>query len=351
MLRISYLLMACGLFVCLGMGCMSGSALQTDAANGGDYKNEIRKIAAPYTLKWTEWELENLGTLLKGQANTSDEILARNISIIVKEENLGIMPPVNVRATKPPQLLVVSPKNQILYFDRLLLVPNMDMSQITLIEDKIDALGLSSLVVELGGFGAAYPAVVSQDMPKKRVVSAAVEEWAHQYLTFRPLGFLYLLDCLGFSQSTDVINMNETVAGVIAEEIGSKVYDRYYRADDLDSIESEVPQGFDFDAEMRQTRSTVNLLLASGQVNAAESYMESRRMLFVENGYRIRKLNQAYFAFHGIYGQDPCAVSPVYETLSILRNSYSDLASFVRDVSAMRSYDELRIAAALITNR
>ena len=33
--------------------------------------------------------------------------------------------------------------------------------------------------------------------------------------------------------------------------------------------------------------------------------MEQRRQLFVENGYYIRKLNQAYFAFYGAYADVP----------------------------------------------
>jgi hypothetical protein len=33
--------------------------------------------------------------------------------------------------------------------------------------------------------------------------------------------------------------------------------------------------------------------------------MEQRRIVFWENGYHIRRLNQAYFAFHGSYAADP----------------------------------------------
>ena len=56
---------------------------------------------------------------------------------------------------------------------------------------------------------------------------------------------------------------------------------------------------------MHTTRVTVDALLAAGKINEAESYMEQRRQLFVQNGYTIRKLNQAYFAFYGAYADVP----------------------------------------------
>ena len=56
---------------------------------------------------------------------------------------------------------------------------------------------------------------------------------------------------------------------------------------------------------MHETRVNVDEMLADGQVAEAENYMEARRQFFWENGYHIRKLNQAYFAFHGAYADQP----------------------------------------------
>jgi hypothetical protein len=39
----------------------------------------------------------------------------------------------------------------------------------------------------------------------------------------------------------------------------------------------------------------------AGKVELAEEFMEERRQFFWKKGYHIRKLNQAYFAFHGAY--------------------------------------------------
>ena len=67
-----------------------------------------------------------------------------------------------------------------------------------------------------------------------------------------------------------------------------------------------------------------------GRVRDAEEYMEIRRILFRENGYPIRKLNQAYFAFHGSYGTGAAATSPIGPKLERLRSLTPDLRTFSR---------------------
>ncbi|MEZ4715811.1 MAG: hypothetical protein R2851_06945 [Caldilineaceae bacterium] len=63
------------------------------------------------------------------------------------------------------------------------------------------------------------------------------------------------------------------------------------------------PTPFDFRTEMRRTRLMVDRLLADPITRRGRRpYMEQQRQQFVANGYPIRKLNQAYFAFHGSYG-------------------------------------------------
>jgi len=315
---------------------------------GKDSGAEIRRIAEPYALELLTWELQNcLAPAAQGSDASvlpvSPELLSRDIEQALAEQKIAAAPPVRTRLQPPPLLLVVSPRERILYSDRLLLQPGLEISRIEEVESAIDAIGLSSLVVKIGGFGAAYPAIVSPSMPLKNIVEAAVEEWAHQYLALRPLGFLYLLDCLGFSQDAGVITMNETLAGMIAQEIGDMVYRRYG--------ESPLPQqaggtadGFDFSAEMGLTRRHVDELLAAGRVDEAEVYMEQRRIFFNSHDFPIRKLNQAYFAFHGIYGQDPGSASPVYGQMRKLRDASSSLAGFVDRVSAMTVYAELEQA-------
>ena len=47
---------------------------------------------------------------------------------------------------------------------------------------------------------------------------------------------------------------------------------------------------------------------AQAKIVAAEDYMEQQRRYINSNGYGIRKLNQAYFAFYGAYADSPGAM-------------------------------------------
>jgi hypothetical protein len=323
-------------------------ALSAGCLPGGGQGVEIRRTAQPYALNLLTWELQNFLSPISQASPAPDlpvppDVLAGDIEQVLAEQGMAAVPRVRTRLQDPPLLLVVSPRERILYLDRVLLLPGLDAGQIEEVETGIDSLGLSSLVVKIGGFGAAYPAIVSPSMPLKNIVQAAVEEWAHQYLALRPLGLLYLLDSLGFSQDPNVITMNETLAGMIAEEIGAGVYRRYDQGQGQQQG-SGSKAGFDFDAEMRLTRREVDELLDAGRVVEAEEYMQARREIFSGHGYSIRKLNQAYFAFHGIYGQDPGSASPIYGQMRELRNASASLAGFVGRVSAMTGYAELEQA-------
>jgi hypothetical protein len=137
--------------------------------------------------------------------------------------------------------------------------------------------------------------------------------------------------------------MNETLAGIVSGEISAEVYARYYQDQEETKAGRNTP-GFDFDAEMRETRQKVDEYLSQGKIVEAERYMEERRKEFVAHGYHIRKLNQAYFAFHGIYGYHPASVSPIYKDLKQLRVKSPSLKHFLDQAATMKSYAELREA-------
>lgn len=333
------------LMLCAGCFVVAGGE-RGNTISPADIRLQVRNEAGPYALDVVAWELANLCSAsasadIKGPAATVFSSLEQNVTEALVVENFTVFPHVRVKLVTPPLLLVVSPRDRIVYFDRVLLSPGLSGGVMAEIEQGVDAHGLSSLVVQLGGFGAAYPAIVSPDMPPAHAVNAAVEEWAHQYLAFKPLGFLYLLDSLGVRQDPVIIVMNETLAGMIAQEVGSQVYGRYY-LDTGSQVIAEREAAVDFEREMRATRVRVDELLAGGRIDEAERYMEDRRQYFNHNGYAIRKLNQAYFAFHGIYGQDPGAASPVYLEMLMLRNRCAGLSAFVDKVSAMTTYAELQ---------
>ncbi|MBI4496515.1 MAG: hypothetical protein HY689_01280, partial [Chloroflexi bacterium] len=98
---------------------------------------------------------------------------------------------------------------------------------------------------------------------------------------------------------------------------------------------------FDFRQEMRETRLEADRLLALGQVEAAERYMEERRKVFVVQGYALRKLNQAYFAFHGTYGDSPASVSPIFGYLQSVRQRSGSVGKFLKTVARIGRYEDL----------
>ena len=77
--------------------------------------------------------------------------------------------------------------------------------------------------------------------------------------------------------------------------------------------------------------------------------MEERRQFMWENGYRIRKLNQAYFAFHGAYADQPGGAAgavedPIGDAVRNLRAQSPSLAAFLNRVSWMWTYEQLQDA-------
>lgn len=273
------------------------------------------------------------------------EILAEE-GIVFRLPLLGdlVFPPVEFEFQTSPHLLVISPRERIETLEKISLVPSMKQGEMEEVERQVDSLGVSSLVVPTGGMGS-YPPIIIESGPLSYVLGAIIHEWTHNYLFFYPLGQHY-------SDSQELITMNETVASLVEEELSLKLARIYYPDIYLQKLEAKgeeekrEPGEFDFNAFMRETRLKVDELLASGEVEEAEAYMEERRVELVERGYYIRKLNQAYFAFHGSYATAPTSVSPIGGQLEELRKRSPSLAHFLRSVAQMKSYQDLLDALA-----
>ena len=99
---------------------------------------------------------------------------------------------------------------------------------------------------------------------------------------------------------------------------------------------------------MRDTRAETEQLLAAGQVDSAEAYMRRRRDELQQHGYVIRKLNQAYFALYGSYGEGFAAspANPVPGLLRRLRAASPTLGDFLFRVRGITTVAELRQAVA-----
>ncbi|MFC2007122.1 hypothetical protein ACFLVB_00755 [Chloroflexota bacterium] len=247
-------------------------------------------------------------------------------------------PPVSFSLEEPPHLLVVSPRDKIESISQVVLRQDITTEEMENIESEVDKSNVSSLVLELGGL-ASYPSLVTNRGDLRFTLNAAIEEWLHQYLVFKPLGFRYVLNLTGIVRDYEIAVMNETVAGIVSKEIGNIVYEKYYDRNDA-AVENKDSE-FDFNREKREIRRAVDEYLAEGEIKAAEEFMEQKRQYLAENRYHIRKLNQAYFAFHGAYADRPTSISPIGEELKQLRNQSNSLKDFLETVSTMSNRQDL----------
>ena len=303
----------------------------------------------PDNLTSLEAELNRLQEQKLALTDTVEKIIEKQVREILSDEGIynplislkANFPPVNFKLEKPPYLLVISPRDRIESMRTITLRQSISLEDMESIEDEVDKLGVSSLVVNLGGL-AAYPTIVTDDADLRFIIDTAVHEWLHQYLAFKPLGFRYFLDSVGISRNYDIATMNETLAGIVSKEIGSVIFEKYYPGyEDRTNQNQTSESDFDFNLEMRETRRTVDMYLAQGQIESAEVFMEQKRQYLASRGHYIRKLNQAYFAFHGTYADSPTSVSPIGLELKKLREQSSSLKNFLSTVAAMTRRQEL----------
>jgi hypothetical protein len=298
------------------------------------------------------------GTLYPSQTAAMQKkvetIIGKQIQTVLRQNGIinpfdsvfGVsFPPIAFKLAEPPHLLVISPRNQIDRIKDILLLQNLTDAQMNDIENQVETSGYSALVVELGGLGVTYPTFVNSGEGLQSILDAATEEWTHQYLAFKPLGFRYVLDLLGISRSQDIITMNESLAGIVSSEIGQQVYDKYYASyfpapANPPSAKTAAP-AFDFNATMRQIRQTVDADLAAGQIDRAEQYMDAQRDYLQTQGYYIRKLNQAYFAFYGTYADTPAYTDPIGTAIQDIRNQNLSLKDFLNKMDHITSVSQL----------
>jgi hypothetical protein len=235
------------------------------------------------------------------------------------------------------------------------LLPDLTLEEQVALEQAVESeLGLSALVVQIGGIGT-YPTMVEETTALDWLAEVVVHEWTHNYLTLRPLG-------LSYDASPETRTMNETTANLIGKAYGRALIERYYperlpaapaEPQALPDPEAETPAAppeppaFDFNAEMHATRVEVDRLLSEGKIEEAEDYMEVRRQRLIEHGYVIRRLNQAYFAFHGAYADSPqsaAGADPVGEAVRELWARSESPAAFLRAMAWMNSFDDLERA-------
>lgn len=297
---------------------------------------------------------------LAGRQTLAEAILEGQVAAVLVEQGFGVggqlLPPIAMRFSQVPNLLVVSPRDAI-RFDVSINLNPMPVDEIAALEAEIDAaLDVSSLIERIGGI-ALYPAMILETTSIPFALETFAHEWLHHYLYAFPLGLDY-----DFAGEARIIN--ETTANLFGEEVGLIVLERYYpdlvlphvvtvanRQAKPEAASIPAQQPFDYGAALHETRVTVDQLLAEGRVEEAEAYMEARRRLFVENGYGIRKLNQAFFAFYGGYqsgapgagGSDP--IGPAIQVIRDASPSIHDWIVTMRGITTREELLEARDAA------
>lgn len=309
-------------------------------------QDELEARLAPLRAK-----LEELHLRRDREGPLAEAVIQNQIAAVLNELGLAIggspFPPVLYRSTPLPWALVVSPREVIQQDALISLHTEITLDEQVALEDEISKeLQVSTLVVPVGGIGS-YPTMVAQTTNLPWLLEVVGHEWTHNYLNLRPLG-------LSYGRTPALRTMNETAASIAGTEISRMVLERFYpellppphasNESRPPANESAETPAFDFRVEMHETRVRADELLANGEIEAAEAYMEARRQVFWEHGYRIRKLNQAYFAFHGAYADVPGGAAgedPVGAAVRAFWERSGSLREFIRQMAWLTSFGDL----------
>ncbi len=294
--------------------------------------------------------LEEMEEERRSRENRIEDIIEGRVTAVLEEQGLtlglpifsemdAVFPPVDFEFDQPPRVLAVSPRDRIALTHDYLLRPGIAPDEIPEIEsDAEQEANTSALVVGTGGV-STYPSVEGNLDSYEHLVEIVSHEWVHSYLIFYPLGSRYF-------ESGELRTLNETVATEAGERLADAFFERYgdLVADGGDEPDRELPSDapqFDFVEEMRALRREVEQMLSDGKVEEAEALMERKRQDFWDLGYRIRKLNQAYFAFHGFYATGPGSVDPIGPKVEELFSATRTPGAFLQEARSLTSAADL----------
>ena len=328
-------------------------ALGVDASK---LKSEIDRIAVNASdpgesgVVDVESELKELRARKRKLRADVEEAIEAGISEVARAAGLGVVgefvfPPVDIRLTEPPKVLVTSPRDRIERSLEVLVDPHVDVGDREAMESRLlESEDLAAIVLDIGGV-ATYPASLYDGGNLRGTLRTAAHEWLHHYFFFGPLG-------QNMFKSPEMQVLNETAADLAGRELGGLAYrflggalnagEQGIAAVSASPTKPPEPSKdeFDFDSEMRETRRQTDLLLTQGRIVDAEVYMERQRLRFVANGHPIRKINQAYFAFNGTYAESPGSASPIGGQLREFRERMAGVGEFVEKIRGVSSYEE-----------
>lgn len=302
------------------------------ARTGGERAAKVERISRDV--------LDELRDRQRALRPRAEEAVESELSAVLEDEGFGwrgplLFPPVDIKFARMPTMIVTSRRDKIERLDRLLLQPDLEHIKRGELEDTLlGEYGLSAFVGDLAGL-STYPTLVTDTDSLRSVMRTAAHEWLHVYWFFRPFG-------QSFWSSSEMGTLNETAADIAGRELGDAAFARM-GGDLEDNARRYQPQeerDIRFTEMMRETRGRTEELLVEGRVLEAEEYMKERWWRLRLGGYGIRKLNQAYFAFYGIYGESSSSVSPIGDQMAEFRSYFRSVGEFVRALSGVSSYDE-----------
>lgn len=323
--------------------------LETDLRNASASPNASDKLKVPeltQALDRKTGEFEVLSRLAEPVIQNQTELSLASLGF-----GLGgqVLPPVLYQVSEMPMNLIVSPRTEISTIFEINLEPGLSVLEREKIESGIFRdYSLAALVEPIGGLGA-YPTMVMQSSDIAWLLETVSHEWTHNWLTFHSLGLRYFT-------SDQLRTINETTSSISGKEICQQTlktwYPQYLPVDEKNKHATTkkpfVPEkeSFSFRKEMHTTRVRVDAFLAEGKVEESEAYTESRRVFLWENGYHLRKINQAYFAFYGSYNDTPgggaAGDDPVGPVVQQYRKQFEDFHRFMLKIASVKSFNELQ---------
>jgi hypothetical protein len=294
-----------------------------------------------------------------------EDIIEGRVTSLIEDQSLAlepplfsdlglVFPPVDFELESPPRVLAISPRTKIELEHSWLLAPGLSRETSLEIESGVedDDPGVSALVVTAGGV-ATYPSVINEGRSYESLIDTVSHEWLHQYLVFFPLGRSYF-------EGSETRTLNESVASIFGHVMAEAYFEVYddFQPDPPPATPAPTgtpspgvtpaptPEPFDFTQAMRALRVRVEAMLADGRVDEAEALMNAKRDEFEEAGYFIRRLNQAYFAFHGFYGDSPASIDPIGPKVQTLLDEAGSPGEFIRRVRSITSRVDLDDALA-----
>ncbi|HUF54450.1 MAG TPA: hypothetical protein VMR52_11850 [Dehalococcoidia bacterium] len=344
-----------------------GDAFRDDEGNDDEVlrryfalSEEINRLAAEDP---ASGELADATDERRGLEARVEDIIEGRVTSILEEEGMAlrppifsdlgiIFPPVDFELDEPVRVLAVSARDRIQLEGSHLLSPGLDRETALDIESEVEAEdeGVSALVVVSGGV-ATYPATVNAGRSYESLIDTVFHEWLHHYLAFFPLGRSYF-------EGDEARTLNESAANIGGREFARLYFEKYGplnpppptpSPEPSPTPEPEPPSGeepFDLTAAMRALRVEVEALLADEEVEEAETLMEEKRQEFEGEGYFIRRLNQAYFAFYGFYADTGASIDPIGPNFETLLERSETPGEFVRTAQAITSRAELEALLA-----